>query len=309
MLRKFCLAQIMFCSCLLVLAVSPSVFPATYYYDFTVEQLSFNDFDDREPRINDSGAVVWYGPYSNDPRIYRYDGDGTAPYQYTTSAAAYYVDINESGDIVWEEDTGGWSVKYDDGSGTVQTFEPVIYNYKPRLNERSNGQVDIVWNARNAGADLHEIYVAWDVNSSGGSTPVRLTTNSVYDIQQEINNNGNIVWQQGIDGSYDIVYYDGSIHYITTNGLSNTNPYINNNDVIVWCGKGTDGTDSGDDYEIFMYDGISIIQLTHNDYDDRTPVINDLNQIVWSGDEEILFWDGDIVTQITDNTYLDGAPL
>ncbi|MGA9260673.1 MAG: hypothetical protein WBV95_01765, partial [Desulfobacterales bacterium] len=38
------------------------------------------------------------------------------------------------------------------------------------------------------------------------------------------------------------------------------------------------------DYEIFLYDGSKIIQLTDNERNDRKPHINDSGQVVWEAD-------------------------
>ena len=60
---------------------------------------------------------------------------------------------------------------------------------------------------------------------------------------------------------------------------------INNSGQVVW-----EAFDDHD-YEIFLYDGSKIIQLTDNERNDRKPHINDNGQVVWEadiGDIEIL---------------------
>ena len=68
----------------------------------------------------------------------------------------------------------------------------------------------------------------------------------------------------------------------------------------------------GSDYEIFKYDGSSVIQITDNEFDDTSVRINNNGIVVWSGwdgsDYEIFKYDGSSVIQITDNEFDDTSP-
>ena len=68
----------------------------------------------------------------------------------------------------------------------------------------------------------------------------------------------------------------------------------------------------GNDYEIFLYDGLETVRITDNAYDDRIPQINASGQVVWYGsdgnDNEIFFYDGADILQLSDNDYADGSP-
>ena len=84
------------------------------------------------------------------------------------------------------------------------------------------------------------------------------------------------------------------------------NAHINNNGYVVW--ERLDETD----YEIFLYDGSTVSQLTDNSYDDTNSQINDNGYLVWEGydgtDWEIFLYDGTKSIQLTDNSYNDYSP-
>ncbi len=99
---------------------------------------------------------------------------------------------------------------------------------------------------------------------------------------------------------------------LTNNAYHDSEPEISGSN-IVWRGF------DGNDYEIFLYDGLSIRQLTDNSYDDgggaygydNNPRVSGSN-VVWEGfdgnDCEIFLYDGAAVRQLTDNSYYDGLP-
>ncbi len=66
--------------------------------------------------------------------------------------------------------------------------------------------------------------------------------------------------------------------------------------------------------EIFLYDGLTVKQITDNDSIDMNPLINKNGQIVWEGrvndsyNDEIFLYDGSTTIQLTDNDYSDRWP-
>ncbi|MFW9829146.1 MAG: TolB family protein [Candidatus Thorarchaeota archaeon] len=72
-------------------------------------------------------------------------------------------------------------------------------------------------------------------------------------------------------------------------------PQIHNG-MVTWEGY------DGNDYEIFLYDGITKMQLTDNGYQDYYPQIHN-GMVTWCGDydSEIFLYDGTTKTQLTDN--------
>ena len=91
---------------------------------------------------------------------------------------------------------------------------------------------------------------------------------------------------------------------LTDNELSDYDPQISNNNV-VWS------VYDGNDSEIYLYDGSSIIQRTDNETYDSNPQISG-NNIVWVGDDgndsEIYLYDGSSIIQLTDNETYDSNP-
>ena len=99
--------------------------------------------------------------------------------------------------------------------------------------------------------------------------------------------------------------------YFVTNRLTYTDtanwePEISDNGYVIWF-----ASDSGPewDYEIFIYNGVNITQVTDNEYDEWFPKINNNWSVVWVGfvdgsDPEIFL----NAEQITDNDYYDNGP-
>ena len=95
---------------------------------------------------------------------------------------------------------------------------------------------------------------------------------------------------------------------LTENDLGDYGPKINVHGYVVWYGY------DGSDYEIFLYDGSSIVQLTDNEFNDSMPGISGNGHVVWNGgggyknDSEIFLYDGTDIIQLTDNDIYDGMP-
>jgi hypothetical protein len=93
---------------------------------------------------------------------------------------------------------------------------------------------------------------------------------------------------------------------ISNSNFPNDNPQINAGGWVTW--EGWDGID----LEIFLYDGINIIQITDNSYNDSEPQINKNGWITWSGqegtDKEIFLYNRTRIIPITSNSYDDFEP-
>jgi hypothetical protein len=105
----------------------------------------------------------------------------------------------------------------------------------------------------------------------------QLSDNSYDNDHPQINNSGQVVWD---DGEGEIFFYNGTTTIqLTDNSYGDRLPQINNSGQVVWMGEGPSGTDE----EIFFYNGTTTIQLTDNDYNDLYPQINISGQVVWQG--------------------------
>jgi hypothetical protein len=90
-----------------------------------------------------------------------------------------------------------------------------------------------------------------------------------------------------------------TIRQLATN-VSNFNISGNN---VVWSGY------DGNDYEIYLYDGSSTIQLTDNNSHGRSNPKISGNNLVWAGDDgtnsEISLYNGSSTIQLSDNNLLN----
>ena len=116
-----------------------------------------------------------------------------------------------------------------------------------------------------------------------GTNTIQLTNNSVVDIFPRLSDNG-VVW--GVyDGnsSYEIYVYDNNNNTIKLAdvnmkdfGWSAQDSFDVSGNNIVWSSY------DGNDFEIYLYDGTTIIQVTDNGVDDIEPQTSG-NSIVWKG--------------------------
>ena len=114
--------------------------------------------------------------------------------------------------------------------------------------------------------------------SGMGTSTTKITNNSVLDISPQINNLGEVVWEQYDGNDYEIYYWrNGTATRITNNAVNDYAPRINDRSEIVWYGS--DGTD----YEIFIAqkdsdaDGVP-------DFRDNCPTVCNVHQLDADGD-------------------------
>lgn len=113
---------------------------------------------------------------------------------------------------------------------------------------------------------------------------------------------------QEIPPGYEMVW-------ITRDDLSNQMPRMNNHGQIVWD-QWEEGVDES--AEIVLYDNGTFTQLTHDNYRDVWPDINDDGVIVWSSfrgpmgpfgpTAEIMMYRDGVITQLTNDGEYDYAP-
>ncbi len=208
-----------------------------FLYDGTSStQLTDNAYWDGSPSISDSGYVAWPGSDGSDSEIFLYDGTSTT--QLTNNEyydGAPYVDMNNSGWVVWAMCDGGpdwWCPDGDyeiflyDGVTTTQLTDNDYDDEYPRI----NNQGQVVWQG---GSEYSSPY--YEIFLYNGTTTTQLTDNHYWDQRPQIGDNGWVVWQAGTyDEGMGIWLYDGSTSSrITGFGL---NPKINNDGWAVWYG-------------------------------------------------------------------------
>ena len=144
----------------------------------------------------------------------------------------------------------------------------------------------------------------------------QLTDNDYSDWYPDISGS-NIVWQGCPDGDtpacqltgeppakWEVFFDNGSPTQVTNNSVHDYKPRVSGSNMVWWRG-------SGDDSEIYLWNGATTTQVTDNSVADANPDIDGSN-VVWQqwdgGDMEIYFWNGLTTTQITDNDENDQNP-
>ncbi|MDP6544104.1 MAG: PEP-CTERM sorting domain-containing protein [Phycisphaerae bacterium] len=267
--------------------------------DWTITQLTDNNYDDERPQI-DGSNVVWHAQdnWHGDTgyNVFLYDGDNTT--RLTTDnnyGSARYPQIDGANVVWYGQDTWDGGRDYEiflyDGNTTTQLTNNSYYDTNPQI-DGSN----VTWSGHD-GND-YEIFL-YDGNST-----IQLTNNS-YDDRYPRIRESNVTWRSYDGNDYEIFFYDGNTTtQLTNNSYDDVYPRISGSNV-VW--NGWDGSDN----EIFLYDGDSTTQLTDNSYDDLVPKTDGSN-VVWYGwdgsDNEIFLYDGNSTTQLTNNSYNDTHP-
>lgn len=83
---------------------------------------------------------------------------------------------------------------------------------------------------------------------------------------------------------------------------------LSDRDPQIWGSRVAWSGFDGNDYEIYLWDGTSVTQITDDATDDLRPRLHD-GKLVWErfdgGDHEILYWDGSRTRQLTNNAVED----
>jgi hypothetical protein len=256
----------------------------------TIVQLTDNDTDDANPRI-DGSNVVW----QRDGDVFLFDGVATVP---LTSDGMLNSHPAASGShVVWQTFDGfDWEILlYDGMTVTPLTDDP---NVLPSISD-SGPEIDgsdVVWVRGWANPDvLGDVHAAhWD-----GMT----TTLIGYFVESVAVSDGNIAYTDSHDFP-DMLTFDGTKISGSTFAL---NPDVSGSKVVWWGFSSA----TGSDYEIFLYDGGPPIPITNDDENDEFPRIS--GSIVvwqhWDGhDWEIECFDGKRIRPLTDNDTDDSFP-
>lgn len=266
----------------------------------TNKQLSFNEFHDKLPKINEFGDVTWQGkPASEDYEIFFKAGDSMVLEQITDNTFDdLYPVINDSSEIVWMgHNDNDWDIYLYSSGTTSKLSDNAMDDLYPKLNNLG----DVVWLA----VDGHD----YEIYSYSAGSRTQITDNEVNDVQVRLNDSGDIMWRRKAEMSSDIFLLRGdTTSQINSDDLHDHNPQLNNNADLVW------EVADGNDCEIvvkFAADAVPV-QITDNDTEDWFPMINAAGVVVWQGhdgnDNEIFVYADGVITQITDNITEDLRP-
>lgn len=315
--------------------------------DFKITQLTDNTISDRNPQINDQGAVVWSGGgFFHD--IYLYDKN-TIKNISNSALNDIKPQISNRG-VVWQADGSSPSeIYFFNGVSKVNLTNNTTADIDPQItvnfivwegqSQIYAGRRSIFWSngEKNFQVSHHSLrdsnpqinsrgHTVWQGQVSSRSTndgiylykgfiPEKpLTNNATHNGRPQINSRGDVVWLEfsAITNNYGIYLhnYNGTIIKNISNSAEpsiDTRPQISNYGV-VWTSVPSGESDS----EIYLYNGTSVRRLTDNNVDDEDPQINDQGRVVWVGgyssDSEIYFYNGTNITQLTNNNTIDRNP-
>lgn len=194
--------------------------------------------------------------------------------------------INDEGQVVWRAKyVGGWEIFFND-EWTIFTQKRISQNLPPNISDSKSPQIN------NAGQVVWEGWdgKSWDIFLYDSGTITNISNNRGNDESPQINDAGRVVWLGQIRaGGYDVFLYDGNSKTNISNGRvyndnnpfvkENDSPQINNAGQVVWRGQKERGG-----YDIFLYDGVSVTDISNNSVDDRNPQINNAGEVVWMQD-------------------------
>ena len=276
---------------------------ATDCPQFNTTQVSFNDFYDKYPKLNNLGDIVWQGrPASaeNDYEIfYRLGGAVTATQLTDNAFEDQYPYMNDMAEITWQGFDGtDWEIFLFSNGETSQLTANNTSDLFPRL----NNSAQVVWQGHD-GQDS-EIYLY-----SGGAT-TRITDNDFNDVAPRINSNADLLWFGSPNGSGEVFTgrQGAAAVQVTSDDLHDHNGSVNDAGDLVW------EVNDGHDCEIVVKPKTSAtpIQITTNDAEDWYPVMNASGQVAWMGHDGVdweifLYADGSVI-QVTDNATDDLYP-
>ena len=275
-----------------------------YVYDHNkqeITKLTENNFNDLGPRISDE-AVVWVGwndspypsPSSIDIMMAKYTGCIAPPEADTNNDCK--IDTTDLNNIADE-----WLSELNlPGFESTRLTYNHTYDYRPQISGDN-----IVW--LNEGEDTLRLY------DSINQTSIELGPGYHHVIS-----GSNVAWSASDGNDYEIFYYNGeSVIQLTDNDYNDgyhppaaysvRQPISICGSRLAWKGK----YNNDEDWEIFLYDGEHIQQITDNGYDDNWPQVSE-SLIAWEcfdgNDNEIYIYDQHTVRQLTNNDFYDNAP-
>jgi len=216
-----------------------------------------------------------------------------------------YPRINDNGEMAW---IGYYGVRYTskiflyDGSSIIPLTDDEFEKRDLEIN--NNGFV--VWMEKIGPLNEEE----YEIFLYDGSSIIQLTDNLYGDWYPKINDKNQVVWLGGTGvNSKDIFLYDydsKTLKQLTTDAIWRARLQINDNGNLVWLEQ-----PPGSFYfQIYLYDGLTIHQLTYSETIKGAPQINN-NYVVWhekesTSDFEIFLFNGSTtIQQLTDNDYDD----
>ena len=259
-------------------------------YDGSKKKIIANNIVGGHPiQINDMGQMVWTGrdPVGSQTTEEGPDGDSVELFYYDGVSVSQITDnycndytpkINDKGEVTWFVSTNredgcpseDWEVFKFDGTDISQVTNDFARDYEVTINNDGIAFVSVETDG------LGNLIQTDGVSSYTISTDRPSAQRSIYSgkASYAINNHGNMAWFA--DNGY---FYNGIDVEVISEGPRTIHTInLNENGIIVWSERV-----DGEDYEIMIYDGSKVYQITNNNFDDLLPEINNLNEVVWKG--------------------------
>ncbi|HET7617997.1 MAG TPA: glycoside hydrolase family 38 C-terminal domain-containing protein [Vicinamibacterales bacterium] len=262
----------------------------------------------------DGSMIVWQQSDGQDFEIYVWQ-NGAAT-RLTTNGTDDILPTVRQGRVAWKGQTAaGWEIFVWDG----QTVTQVTRNNLEELDPIVGDSGRVYWAGSSDGQDF-------DIYRFDGNETTDLTQTGLPEPDEQPSVDGNAITWHGLRGANPIVYLNDGCQTIvlSDNPFEKFSPRVQGNHV-VWQardaiptrvdvpGEGEGGQGYilvGGDFEIYLYDGAAVRQLTDNETDDIEPRM-DGNRVVWRGkddtDFEIFYYDGTSTRQLTNNPYDDAG--
>ena len=218
--------------------------------------------DNYNPKINDSGEIVWFRYYSDffiTSRDYH---------------SILFCDTNlGSMEYIWTLDTA------------IGELETNVERHEPKISNSGN----VVWAFYDEGLSDTEIYY-YDLQAGD---VLQLTDNTDYDVIPDINSDGDVVYREQVEEEMreDIIFYDHSTGDMVNISDSENQPYqeptmcrISDNGYVTFQAVELQMVSWNN--EVYVWDGSEIINISRSPDNEYYPKINSLGNVVWTVDTD-----------------------
>jgi hypothetical protein len=274
------------------LALAPVSAGAT---EIDAAPLTANAVEDQSPKASD-GQVGWLQGIGQDSEVRLFDGVTTI--LVTNNTAIFDIDAQLSeGRLAWKRSVNGLDCSIERRvGGSTATVDASM----PCVSEIRVAGPHTIW-TEDADGPLDDVFVRTD-----SAAPVQLGEDDVSESSPRVGDvagTPRAAWL-GPDGA--LWYWNGTSTPVEIVSGGASAPEMDGARV-VWVAS------DGSDDEIFVYDGVSIVPLTDNDYDDSEPQVSG-SHVAWIGfpdtiaEGEIFVHDGVTTLQLTDDALDDRGP-
>ncbi len=218
--------------------------------------------DNYNPKINDSGEMVWFWYFTD---LFITSRDYHSILFYDTNLG--------SGEYIWSFDTA------------IGELETNIERYEPKISNSGN----VVWAFYDEGLSDTEIYYYDRLTGE----VLQLTDNTDYDVIPDINSDGDVVYREQVEEGMreDIIFYDHSTGDTINISDSENQPFqgptmcrISDNGYVTFQAVELEMVSWNN--EVYVWDGSEIINISNSPDNEYYPRINSLGNVVWAVDTD-----------------------